>query len=219
MALRLRYVVDTPRRLRQHIHFVDGTGYFYFPEAVAPQGVPVALWLSFTASEAAALLRGWVWARPDRGLWLELPNAERHLERLENARQRTEPRVASEQLVLAEAQYRPAMLCRLRDVSLGGARLVAMPADAGTLGARIRIALPEASRAGTQLEAMGRVVWFSPAEVGVSWDPRDALSREAVSRLVEIAEEEWISARSSAHPRSCRCMARDMADPELLLLG
>jgi hypothetical protein len=92
-----------------------------------------------------------------------------------------------------------------------------MPAVAGTVGARIRIAVPEASPAGTQLEAMGSVAWVSAVEVGVRWD-RDPLSDAAVARLVEIAEEEWISALHCAHPRTCRCMVREgVAD--LLLLG
>src|SRR5438067_4654199 len=136
MALRLRYEIDTPGRLRQHVHLVDGAGYFFFPDAVAPKGVPLCFWVNFTATEDAALLRGWVWARPPGGLWLELTGAELSLEKIEQSQQRLNPRVASGQLVLAEAQYRPAMLCRLRDVSLGGARLAAMPADAGTVGAR-----------------------------------------------------------------------------------
>jgi hypothetical protein len=218
MALRLRYEIDTPARLREHVHVVDGAGYFFFPDAVAPTGVPICLWVNFTATEDAALLRGWVWARPRGGLWLELTGAEQSLEKIEQSQQRRCARVASGQLVLAEAQYRPAMLCRLRDVSLGGARLAAMPADAGTVGARIRIALPEANAAGMQLEALGRVMWVSPAEVGVRWD-RDPLSDAAVVRLVEIAEEEWASARLSSHPRTCRCMVREGATAELLLLG
>ena len=148
----------------------------------------------------------------------ESSRIRKSLEKIEHSQQRRNPRVASGQLVLAEAQYRPAMLCRLRDVSLGGARLAAMPADAGTVGARIRIALPEASPSGAQLEAMGRVMWVSPAEVGVRWD-RDPLSDAAVVRLVEIAEEEWASARLSSHPRTCHCMVREGATTELLLLG
>ena len=105
-----------------HVYLVDGSGYFFFPDAVAPKGVPLCFWVNFTATEDAALLRGWVWARPPGGLWLELTGAELSLEKIEQSQQRGNPRVASGQLVLAEAQYRPAMLCRLRDVSLGGAR-------------------------------------------------------------------------------------------------
>jgi hypothetical protein len=219
MALRLRYEIDTPSRLFEHIHFVDGSGYFYFPDAVSPQGVPVCLWVDFMATGQAALWRGWVWARPEGGLWLELPGVSRSLAQMEKSTPRLHPRIASEQLVLAEARYRPAMLCRLRDVSLGGARLAAMPADAGTVGAPIRIALPEASAAGTQLEALGRVVWVSAAEVGVRWNVTDASSREAVARLVEIADEEWISARFAAHPRTCRCAGKEPVAPDLLRLG
>ncbi|TMA25777.1 MAG: PilZ domain-containing protein [Deltaproteobacteria bacterium] len=214
MALRLRYLIDTPRHLLEHVHVVDGAGYFFFPAAASPTGVPVCLWLDFSATGQGALLRGWVWARPKGGLWLELPGAARTIGQMERSAPRLHLRIACEQLVLAEAEYRPAILCRLRDVSLDGARLAAMPADAGTVGARIRIALPEASAAGTQLEAFGRVIWVSAAEVGVRWNLNDGRSRDAVARLVEIADEEWLGARAAAHPRSCRCAARE---PELRL--
>jgi hypothetical protein len=212
MALRLRYLIDTPRRLLEHVHVVDGAGYFFYPAAVNPTGVPVCLSLEFSATDQAALLRGWVWARPQGGLWLELPGAARSIGQMERSSPRLHRRIASEQLVLAQPEYRQALLCRLRDVSLEGARLAAMPADAGTVGARIRIALPEASAAGTQLEAFGRVIWVSAAEVGIRWSLNDGRSRDAVARLVEIADEEWLSARSAAHPRTCRCAARE---PEL----
>jgi hypothetical protein len=218
MALRLRYEIDSPRRLREHIHLVDGAGYFFFPGAVAPKGTLASLEIDFSSSPQVALLRGWVWARPcGGGLWLELAGAQRCLDKLENSPHRSEIRLGSDQLVLAEPENLPALLCRLRDVSPGGARLAALPADAGTHGQRIRVALPEAGEAGQQLEAHGRIVWADEGEVGVEWSATDLPSRVAVRRLVQTAQHEWEDARVGVHPRACRCTGKSAL--EVLLLG
>src|SRR5581483_11486301 len=156
MALRLRYQIDSPRRLREHVHLVDGAGYFFFPEAIAPKGTLASLEIDFSSTAQVALLRGWVWARATGGgLWLELAAAQRCLEKLERVPERSELRLSSDQLVLAEPEGLPALLCRLRDVSAGGARLAAMPSDAGAPGQRIRVKLPEAGISGEQLLAQG----------------------------------------------------------------
>ena len=67
MALRLRYQIDSPRRLREHVHLVDGTGYFFFPGAIAPKGAVASLEVDFSSNTQVALLRGWVWARASGG--------------------------------------------------------------------------------------------------------------------------------------------------------
>lgn len=218
MALRLRYEIDTPRRLREHLHLVSGAGYFFFPGAAAPQGTPAVLELTFTGSGQSALLRGFVWTRPSAGgIWLELSGAERFLEQVESA-PRADARAASEQLVLAQGAGQSALLCRLRDVSAGGARLTAAAGDLGADGTRVRVTLPEAGPLGGQLEAFGRLVWTGKGEAGVEWIRGDLASRAAVRRLLELAEEEWEGARSAAHPGNCRCM-KQSAVPSVLLLG
>jgi hypothetical protein len=220
MALRLRYEIDTPRRLRDHVHFVDGAGYFFYPGAVAAKGTLAVVEVTFTASDHTALLRGWIWARPSSGgIWLELNGAKDCLDRLEQSPPRSEVRVASDQLVLLEGAGLPAILCRLREVSGGGVRLAAMPADAGAPGQRVKVTLPEAGPAGGQLEAFGRVSWTGDGEVGVEWIRGDLASRAAVRRMVQIAEEEWEGARTAAHSRTCRCMKERTALPEVMLLG
>ena len=207
MALRLRYQIDSPRRLREHVHLVDGAGYFFFPGAVAPKGTLAALEIDFASTSQTAVLRGWVWARSTGGgLWLELAGAQRCLEKLNGTPSRSEPRLASDQLVLAEPQGLPALLCRLRDVSEGGARLAAMPADAGSEGHQIRVALPEAGPGGIQLEAHGRVVWAGHGESGVAWNGGDLATHAAVRRLVRCAQHEWEDARTAIHPPTCRCI-------------
>jgi PilZ domain len=209
MALRLRYEIDSPRLLREHVHLVDGAGYFFFPGAVAPKGTLASLEIDFSATIQVATLRGWVWARSSGGgLWLELAGAQRCLDKLEHAPARSELRFASDQLVLAEAEGLAALLCRLRDVSDGGARLAAMPADAGDRGHTMRVALPDADPGGGQLEAAGRVVWANEGELGVAWNREDAGTRAAVRCMMQNARSEWEDAKTAVHPASCRCTGR-----------
>ena len=214
MALRLRYEIDTPVRLQEHLHLVDGAGYFFFPEASAPEGSAALLHVTFTGGAESALLRAQVWARPsNRGVWLEIPGAARFL-----ASPSRPVRVATGQLILAEGAGQPALLCRLRDVSESGARLGAAKSDLGELGSRVRITLPEAGPLGGQLEAFGRLAWAGEGEAGVEWMRGDLASRAAVRRLLELVEEEWEGARAASHSRGCRCM-KTSAIPEVLLLG
>lgn len=214
MALRLRYEIDTPERLREHFHLVGGAAYFFFPEVVAAEGTAAALHVTFTGGAESALLRGQVWARrASGGFWLEIPGGARWLEA---PSRRT--RAAIEQLVLAEGAGQPALLCRLRDVSEGGARMAASGRVLGEVDGLVRITLPEAGPLGGQLEAFGRLAWAGEGEAGVEWMRGDLASRAAVRRLLELAEEEWEGARAASHSRACRCM-KASALPEVLLLG
>ncbi|MCA1829121.1 MAG: PilZ domain-containing protein [Myxococcales bacterium] len=218
MALRLRYEIDSPRRVREHLHFVDGAGYFFFPGVTAAKGTLAVLEIDFTQTDQSAHLRGTVWTNPSGGgIWLELLEAERCLEKLETT-PRGARRIATDQLVLAEAAGFAAVLCRLRDVSAGGARLRLEANDAGPNGSRIRLVLPEAGPTGLQLEACGHLVWTRGGEAGIEWRRGDLSSRAAVLRLVQLADEEWEGARTLAHPPTCRCM-KDQKPPPVLLLG
>lgn len=220
MALRLRYEIDTPRRLKEHVHLVDGIGYFFFPGAVASKGSLASLEVTFTATDQRALLRGWVWARPSHGgIWLELGGAGRCLTALSrDVQRRGDARVGTEQLVLLESEGIPALLCRLRDVSEGGARLAALPADAAAPGRHARVVLSDSAAPGALLEAAGRIAWAAEGEVGVQWDRGDRGSDTAVERMLRVGGEEWRGAHGAAHPRSCRCMKGGIV-PDLLLLG
>jgi len=186
--LKLRY--DTGRRefLREHVHLVDGAGYFFFPALSAPCGTKAVLQVGFGSSDERVLLRGTVWSKAaPGGVWLELPRAAECLQKLSTVTARELPRAASEQLVLVEPAGRAGLLCRLADVSEGGARLAACGSDLGCEGQELRIALPEAGPKGGQLAAYGRVAWARERDVGATWDRRDLASRAAVLRLLQLA--------------------------------
>lgn len=204
--LKLRYDAGRREFLRAHVHLVDGAGYFFFPALSAPCGTKAVLQVGFGSSDERVLLRGTVWSKAaPGGVWLELPRAAGCLQRLSTGVARKTPRAASEQLVLVEPIGRAGLLCRLADVSEGGARLAACGNDFGCEGQELRIALPEAGPQGGQLEAYGRVAWARDGDVGVVWDRRDLASRAAVRRLLQIAEDEWDTAQTAVHPASCRC--------------
>lgn len=216
-ALKLRYETACPELLREHVHLVDGAGYFFFPAVSAPCGTKAALQVAFASIEERALLRGTVWSQPGPGgVWLELPQAKQCLQRLAAGGTRESPRLATEQLVLLEPRGGQGLLCRLADVSEGGARVAASADDLGWEGLELRIALPEPGPSGGPLEAYGRVAWAGAGGVGVVWDRRDLASRAAVLRLLQIAEDEWDTAQHAAHPASCRCTK---SQRRVLLLG
>ena len=110
------------------------------------------------------------------------------------------------------------LLCRLRDVSEGGARLAALPADAAAPGRHARVLLSDSAAPGALLEAAGRIAWAAEGEVGVQWDRGDRGSDTAVARMLRVGGAEWRGAHGAAHPRSCRCMKGGIV-PDLLLLG
>lgn len=216
VGIRLRYEIDSVGLFRQHLHLVEEAGYFFFPGAAAAQGTGVTLLVAFAEGEQDLVLRGQVWTRPaPGGMWLEFPRARRCLAAL-GAAPRAHARVPTGQLVLVEAAGRPALLCRLGDVSAGGARLLATAADVGDSGHPLRIALPEASPGGEQLQAFGTVAWSGGGEIGVEWDRGSLASRPAVLRLLQLAGEEWEARPSVTHPATCRCRK---AQRRVLLLG
>lgn len=206
MAVRLRYRVESPARFRSHLHLVDGTGYFFYPGRTAGRGEAVLLEVTFDVTGENIVLRGWVWAKPrPHGMWLELPGAGSAIVWADMFSRRAEHRLATEQMVLIEAEGKSALLCRLRDVSAGGARLGAAAEDVGNLGERIRVSLPEAGPTGLPLDAQAFVSWAKGGEIGVAWVTSDLSSRIAAARLVEHAEEEWESSAKCSHPHGCPC--------------
>jgi hypothetical protein len=161
-------------------------------------------------------LRGFVWTPPrGGGVWLELIDAARCLEAVESAA-RDGMRLATDALVLAESEGQPPLLCRLRDVGDGGARIAAAAPDVGEPGSSIKITLPEAGPQG-QFEAFGRVIWARGGEAGIEWAREDLVSLAAIRRMQEIADDDWQPACASVHPRTCRCQQDQLPTPVVTL--
>ena len=215
-VIRLRYRIEDARRLREHLHLVDGAGYFFFPDrrAIAPIGMLALLEIDFGDSDESTVLRGLVWSRPATGgLWLELPGAARALDKLERGvRPREHRRLGTEQLVVVQAEGQPELLCRLRDLSAGGARIAGA---AGQPGDSVRVSTPD----GEELSMTGTVAWAAGGMSGLVWDRGDLRTRLNVLKLLQAEDDEWTDARSEAHPASCRCVQREKARQPIVLLG
>ena len=214
--IRLRYRIENARRMREHLHLVDGVGYFFFANrrATAPCGLLALLEVDFSDSDESTVLRGLVWSRPATGgLWLELPEAGRTLDWLtQGAPPRENRRLGSEQLVVVQAERQPALLCRLRDVSAGGARLAGAVGEPGDI--------VSVSTADTAQRVMtGTVAWTAAGASGIAWDRGCARTRANVFELLQAENDEWTEARSEAHPARCRCGQRARQQQPLLLLG
>lgn len=201
--VRLRYRIDNARLLREHVHFVEGVGYFFFPDkrqATEP-GTAALLEIELVETGDALLLRGFVWARAATGgIWLELPEAARALARVERVAYRGDRRIATAQLVLLESSARP-LLCRLSDLSLGGARIAAEAWDFGARGEPVRVSSPE----GDGPVARGHVVWAANGLLGLAWVRDDLPTRALALKLLQAADDEWESAPTATHARGCRC--------------
>jgi hypothetical protein len=217
--IRLRYRIENARRMKEHLHLVDGVGYFFFPNrrATAPSGMLALLEIDFSDSDESTVLRGLVWSRPATGgLWLELPGAARALDRLAQLRSsatlRENRRLGSEELVLVQSEGQPSLLCRLRDLSAGGARLAGA---AGEPGDAVTITTTDAE----PRVMAGTVVWSTGGISGLAWDRSDAATRKGVVELLQAEGDEWTEARSEQHPASCRCGQRERTHQPLLLLG
>ena len=214
-GIRLRYRIENAQRKREHLHLVDGVGYFFFPDrrVIAPSGTLALLELDFSDSDESVVLRGLVWSRPATGgLWLELPNAKRAIDQLGRLHLRENRRLGTQQLVVVQAEGQPALLCRLRELSTGGARIAG---DAGDPGDAVSISTAD----GEPLAMTGTVVWAAGGVAGVVWDRSDLRTRENVLELLRAEDDEWTEARSETHPASCRCGQRETAQRPLLLLG
>ena len=213
-VIRLRYRIENAQLMREHLHLVDGVGYFFFPDrrAVAPDGMLALLEVDFSDSDESLVLRGLVWSRPATGgVWLELPRAGRAVERMDRAHPRENRRLGTERLVVAQAEGQSPLLCRLRDLSVGGARIAGAAGDPGD-------AVSVSTADGEPLSMTGTVVWATNDATGIAWDC-DLRTRTDVVRLLEAEDDEWTRARCEVHPSSCRCGQRGKAIQPILLLG
>jgi hypothetical protein len=100
---------------------------------------------------------------------------------------------------------------RLLDLSTGGARIAGIgglfpPKD-------VEIRLLSSDRLTFRDLSFATVAWSNGRELGVKFDPADAIGRSAVSKLLAEVEAGWRKAWESGHPLFC-CKSGAILEPE-----
>ena len=113
---------------------------------------------------------------------------------------------------IVQAEGQPALLCRIRELGAGGARIAGA---VGAAGDTVQVSPPDRD----PLLMTGTVVWSAAGETGLAWDSGDLRTRTNLIEVLQAEDDERTEARSEAHPASCRCGQRRRAQQPLLLLG
>ena len=205
--LRLRQWFDEAAQLQHHFHRRDGDEVLFFAGPNLCTGAAVLLEVAFRDSDQVCGLRGRV-AKPDQsglpGSWLSFAGSEviRGLIDAAATRRRRGQRVPTELVINARAGP-TVFICKLVDVSSGGARLSGLR---GVVRPGIELDLSLFGKS----PALGRIdgaslMWVSGSDAGVRFHRASPEARQAVSRLVAEARQGWATAVEAAHPVQCRC--------------
>jgi hypothetical protein len=199
----LRFHFDDVHQLGEHLHVASGRSLVFFgsPQPLLQRGDRVLLELIWvTGSEQQAVLRGIVRNRVEgRGVWLEFPDEKlaRRAAAQGTLAGRRQHRLPVDLMVEVKPRHGPALVGRLLDVSMEGARVVGI--QRLNEGAEIELQELVPVR-----PALGRARVVRPgAEAAVRFLRRDASSRVAVSKLFESARQAWAQVNELTHPRSC----------------
>ncbi len=208
-------------QLRNHLHLFDGRTLLFCrdPRRILQAGSPVTVELLVTRGRLAATLSGTVLTRVGEGTrssgaWL-LFSDTKLARRLEadgsglSARQ--QPRFACD--FLAEVNYLGApVLCRIEDVSAGGARL----GDAAGLCPGMEIEVRVRGAGPDVPDSVGRaiVVRASGADAGVRFLRSDQATRQACTRLFDAVQKQRAAAPELMHLPVC-CQGGRFLEPPL----
>ncbi len=188
MPLRCKLTVEDAAELRALVELEGGDGALRWPGAanMLPGDRPVEVEVTIRASGESLVLRGKLQERSERdgfSLWVHLPDANGQITAAVGAARHFR-RAPAEHLAIVACQNGSRVLCRVRDLSEGGARVVLASEDAGPEGSEVRVELLDLGLHGAELVLSGRVAWGRKAEVGVEWTCADALTKGSISRLV-----------------------------------
>ena len=207
-------------QLRNHLHLIDGRTLLFCrdPGRILHAGYPVTVELLVTRGGLVATLSGIVAMRVGEawsaGAWL-LFNGTKLARKLEadgsglSARQ--QPRFACE--FRAEVNYLGAtFLCRIEDVSAGGARLgnAAGLCPGMEIEVRVRGAGPDVP------DGVGRaiVVRANGVDAGVQFLRSDQATRQACMRLFDVVQKQRAAVPELMHPPVC-CQGGRFLEPPL----
>ena len=129
-------------------------------------------------------------------VFLRAGDAKALLSRCERGLCRQHRRLSAEHLAIVTPAAGGSILCRVRDIGEGGARLVISGNDAGPVSSAVSIEILDAGLHGAALVLAGEVAWTQLTHVGIKWAAPDSTARAALSRLGK-SEDPWELARAS----------------------
>jgi hypothetical protein len=217
--LRMRF--EELAQLRNHLHLFDGCTLLFCrdPRGILRAGSPVSVELLVTRGGLATTLRGTVLTRvgegtPFSGAWLLFSDTKlaRRLKADDSGLSaRQQPRFACD--FLAEVNHLDTpFLCRIEDMSAGGARLggAAGLCPGMEIEVRLRGAGPDAP------DSVGRaiVVRATGADAGVRFLRSDDATRRACTRLFDAVQKQRAAAPELTHLPVC-CQGGRFLEPPL----
>jgi hypothetical protein len=107
--------------------------------------------------------------------------------------ERSHLRSASDHLALVHRRGHGQVLCRLRDLAEGGARICLSPGDTAPVGTALEVVLLEAGLSGADLTINGRIAWVSGGELGLRWEALPGESLRALRRLLLACDTRALS--------------------------
>jgi len=217
--LRMRF--EELAQLRNHLHLFDGRTLLFCrdPKRILQARYPVTVELLVTRGGLATTLSGTVLTRvgegtPSSGAWLVFSDtklARRLAAAGSGLPARQQPRFACD--FLAEVNYLDTpFLCRIEDVSVGGARL---GGAAGLCpGMEIEVRVRGAGPGLPNRVVRAIVMRASGPDAGVRFLRSDDATRQACTRLFDAVQKQWAAAPELLHMPVC-CRGGQVLEPPL----
>ena len=194
MPLRCRLTVEDAAELRALLELEGAAGRVRWPGAtpLIPGGHPAEAEVAIRASSESVVLRGSLEERSEGdgfGIWLNVPGAKALLESHFGGASRHFRRQPIEYLAIVSGPANAHVLCRVRDLGEGGARIIVSGEDAGPEGSEVSVEILDAVLQGTGLLLKARVAWGRKNEVGVEWTSLDSQGRGSLAHLLRGAAD------------------------------
>lgn len=212
----LRHRFANAEQFRAHLTSMEAHSLLFFrdPALVLPVGAEALLEIAFDNSEDTLAVGAIALARAEgQGMWLAMPAARFAREARAGAIvHRSGRRLGADRIVRLRRRSGSECLVRLDDVSLGGGRISGglphglSPHDE----VEIRLATPQTGEPLDRISA--RVAWCDEGEAGIEFDRRNPASRAAATKLFQLLEARWRSAREARHLDLC-CRDGKLLDP------
>ena len=212
----LRHRFANAKQFRAHLTSLEAHSLLFFrdPALVLPIGAEALLEIAFDDSEDTQAVRATALARAEgQGMWLAMPSArfarEAHAGTIVH---RSGRRLGADLIIRLRRPSGAECLVVLADVSVAGGRVSGgIPYGLSRHDEiEIRLASPQAGEPVDPISA--RVAWCEEGEAGIEIDRRKPASRAAATKLFEVLQARWRSAREVRHLDQC-CRDGKLLDP------